>query len=188
MKGIVKGRWCAQPEGDFVVFIIGMRINSWWKVHRWLPPLRAMSRMLGELAAQPELGFLGGKAWFGRTIVLIQYWRSFEQLEAYAHAPELSHVPAWAAFKRGPGSDAAVGIYHETYRVARGKSEAIFVDMPPTLLGDCTTLIEAQGRLARARGRLGPESRGERQRRVLPAASNDVLEGDIPGDSRSDRS
>lgn len=187
MTGIIKGRWCAQTDGDFVVFIIGMRINTWWKVHRWLPPLRAMSRMLGELEAQPELGFLGGKAWFGRTIVLIQYWRSFEQLEAYAHAPELSHVPAWAAFKRGPGSDAAVGIYHETYRIARGHCEAIFVDMPPTLLGDCTTLIEAHGALARARGRIGERRSPERRRGVLPAASNDVLGSEAPGGSRSDR-
>ena len=26
----------AEIEGDFVVFPIGMRINRWWKFHKWL--------------------------------------------------------------------------------------------------------------------------------------------------------
>ena len=69
------------------------------------PLIRAMGGMIRELSVRPELGFLGGKAWFGRTIVLIQYWRSFEDLEAYARAKDLSHVPAWAAFNRKIGND-----------------------------------------------------------------------------------
>jgi hypothetical protein len=82
MTGIKQGRWTARLDGPHVVFIIGMRINKPWKVHRWLPLMTAMSRMLNELYPRPELGFMGGKTWLGRTIVLIQYWRSFEDLEA----------------------------------------------------------------------------------------------------------
>ncbi len=36
------GRHEANIEGDFVVFLIGMRINKPWKIHRWWPVLRAM--------------------------------------------------------------------------------------------------------------------------------------------------
>ncbi len=155
MTTIMKGRWTAQPEDGFVVFIIGMRINRWWMIHRWLPPILAMGRMIRELSLQPELGFLGGKTWFGRTIVLIQYWRSFEHLEAYAKAKDQAHLPAWADFNRKVGNDGTVGIYHETYRIQPGDYENVFVNMPPTLLGDCSTLIEAKGRLAAAAGRMG---------------------------------
>lgn len=154
MTGIMKGRWTALPEEGFVVFIIGMRINRWWMIHRWLPPILAMARMIRELSLQPELGFLGGKTWFGRTIVLIQYWRSVEDLDAYAKARDLQHLPAWADFNRKVGNEGTVGIYHETYRIAPGQCENVFVNMPPTLLGDCATLVEAKGALATAKGRI----------------------------------
>ena len=154
MNTILEGRWTARTDEEFVVFIIGMRINKWWMVHRWLPLIRAMGGMIRELSVRPELGFLGGKAWFGRTIVLIQYWHSFEDLEAYARAKDLSHVPAWADFNRKIGNDGTVGIYHETYRIGPGQYENVFVNMPPTLLGDCATLIEAKGHYASARERI----------------------------------
>jgi hypothetical protein len=152
----MKGRWTAQPDEEFVIFIIGMRINRWWMVHRWWPPIRAMAAMLRELAMQPELGYLGSKTWFGRTIVVIQYWRSFEALEAYAKAKDHDHLPAWADFNRKVGNDGTVGVYHETYRIGPGQFENVFVNMPPTLLGDCATLIEAKGRMATAAGRMAP--------------------------------
>jgi len=131
-----------------------MRINKPWMVHRWLPPFLAMGRMLRELGQTPELGFLGGETWFGRTIVLIQYWKSFEHLEAYAKAQDLAHVPAWADFNRLVGDDGTVGIYHETYRIEAGNYENVFVNMPATLLGNCATLTQAKGKLVSARGRL----------------------------------
>ncbi len=154
MSRVMRGRWTARTEGDFVVLIIGMRINQWWKIHRWLPLIRAMAGMISELSLRPELGFLGGKTWFGLTIVLIQYWRSFEDLESYAKARDLSHVPAWADFNRLIGNDGTVGVYHETYRIGPGQYENVFVNMPPTLLGTCATLTEANSQYASARGRM----------------------------------
>lgn len=47
----------AFPEGT-VVFLIGMRINSLWRVRAWLPVFIAMPRMLRELYRQPEPGLL----------------------------------------------------------------------------------------------------------------------------------
>ncbi|MGA2127105.1 MAG: DUF4188 domain-containing protein, partial [Xanthobacteraceae bacterium] len=68
MSEIKPGRWTARFEEPHVVFLIGMRINKPWKVHRWFPVIMAMGRMLGELHARPELGFMGGRMWLGRTI------------------------------------------------------------------------------------------------------------------------
>jgi hypothetical protein len=42
-------RLTATLDGDFVLFIIGMRINAPLKLHRWLPVAAAMPRMLDEL-------------------------------------------------------------------------------------------------------------------------------------------
>ena len=154
MSGILEGRWTAQMDQPFVVFIIGMRINKPWLVHRWLPLVIQMTRMLRELYPRPELGFMGGKTWFGRTIVLIQYWRSFDDLEAYAKAKDRAHLPAWGAFNRAIGSNGDVGIYHETYRIEPGQYENVFVNMPPTLIGSVAPLSEAKGAHASARGRM----------------------------------
>jgi hypothetical protein len=154
MNDILRGRWTARRDEPHVVFIIGMRINKWWKVHRWAPQAIAMTRMLNELAPRPELGFLGASMWFGRTIVLIQYWRSFEALESYAKARDTAHLPAWAAFNRAVGDNGDVGIYHETYRVAPGQYENIYINMPPTLFGKVAPLVEATGGSVSARGRM----------------------------------
>lgn len=42
-------RVTANLEGDFGVFLIGLRISSPLKIHEWWPPPRAMTRMLEEL-------------------------------------------------------------------------------------------------------------------------------------------
>ncbi len=47
-------------EQPVVVFLIGMRVNRWWKVRQWLRTALAMPRMLRELGQHPELGMLGG--------------------------------------------------------------------------------------------------------------------------------
>jgi len=67
----------------------------------------------------------------GRTITVIQYWKSFEALEAYAANAERKHRPAWTAFyKRATSGTGAVGIYHETYVIRPGEVESLYVDMP----------------------------------------------------------
>jgi hypothetical protein len=101
---IRRERLSATVEGALVVFLIGMRVNKPWKVHKWWPVAQAMPRMLAELQARPELGMLGGEMWFGRTTILVQYWRTLEQLLAYAKDRNAMHLPAWRAFNRSVGS------------------------------------------------------------------------------------
>lgn len=152
---IHSARMTARIDGDFVVFLIGMRINRPLAVGKWLPVLRAMPRMIRELTLQPELGFLGAENWFGRTSLMLQYWRSTELLLAYAKARESEHLPAWKAFNQRVGTDGSVGIWHETYVMRSGCHESVYINMPPFGLGKVGTLVDASGPLASASGRLG---------------------------------
>jgi len=49
----------AEVDGDFVVFLIGTRINKPWKIGSGARWVRAMRLMLKELDANPDLGCLG---------------------------------------------------------------------------------------------------------------------------------
>lgn len=137
----INGQFTAKIEGDFVVFLIGMRINKPWKVRQWLPALRGMKPMIDELkAAGPESGFLGHTPI--SMGVIAQYWRSFEQLEAYARSRDHLHWPAWVAFnKRMKGARDDLGIWHETYKVRAGEYEAIYSGMPPFGLAAASEMV-----------------------------------------------
>lgn len=155
MTQINAQRMAARIEGDFVVFLIGMRINAWWKPHKWLPAILAMPKMLKELDALPaeQTGFLGHN---GLGIgAITQYWRSFDHLESYARSQDHTHFPAWTAFnKRMKNSRADVGIWHETYLVKAGQYEAIYSGMPAFGLGRVSALVPATGNRSAARDRL----------------------------------
>jgi Domain of unknown function (DUF4188) len=128
---VLLGRHSADLEGDFVVLLIGMRPNRPWKPHRWLPVVTAMQRMIRELEADPDSGFLGatqGLLTTGPTVV--QYWRSFEHLERFARNPGARHLAAWKRFNQRVKGSGDVGIWHESYLVREGEYEAIYGDMP----------------------------------------------------------
>ena len=158
MAKVIADRLTAQVDGEFVVFLIGMRINRMWKVHKWLPVALAMPRMLRELQSDPQSGFLGVESWIGNPTISLQYWRSFEHLEKYAKDSARLHRPAWAAFNRAVASNGDVGIWHETYRVRPGDFECIYNNMPPFGLAKATNAVSAKGRLETARARMSTRS------------------------------
>jgi hypothetical protein len=43
MASVIADRLTAQVDGEVVVFLIGMRINRFWKIHKWLPVALANS-------------------------------------------------------------------------------------------------------------------------------------------------
>ncbi len=152
---IVRERMTAKLEGDFVVFLIGMRVNAPLKVWKWAPVAAAMPRMLIELGQQPDLGLLHARTFFGfPNIFVLQYWRSFEHLHRYATDESLAHLPAWKAFNTAISSNGDVGIWHETYLVAGGAHESVYNNMPAWGLGAAGTLVPARGNRASARERL----------------------------------
>jgi hypothetical protein len=146
MATVIQKRVTGRLSGDFVVFLIGMRVNRWWKVHRWPRVAAAMPRMVRELTAKPELGFLGAQAWFGRTTIMVQYWRSMDALFAYAKSRDAEHLPAWRSFNKLVGTNGDVGIWHETYRVRPGDYESVYVNMVPFGLGKVGELAPAHER------------------------------------------
>jgi hypothetical protein len=147
-------RMTARVDDAFCIFLIGMRINRPLKIHKWLPVVRAMPRMLRELEAHKELGYLGGHFWLGRTIISLQYWRSAAHLMEYATNKNMQHLPAWTAFTRSVGNSGDVGIWHETYIIGPGFSETIYHNMPPFGLGRVSNLVPATGHFQNAKERL----------------------------------
>jgi len=152
MSKIIGKRMAAEIDGEFVVFLIGMRINKPWKIRKWLPVLLAMPKMIKKLEAHPDSGFLGHN---GLGKVIVQYWRSFEHLEAYARSKDKLHWPAWVEFNKRMGAGQGdVGIWHETYVVKPGNYEAIYNGMPPFGLGRVGRLVAASGNRDSARDRM----------------------------------
>ena len=130
MAQIFPGRDTADLEGDFVVFLIGMRVNRPWKLRKLAFMLGTMPKLLKELEADPSLGCLSSRQVLHSPIapVVMQIWRSFEELEAYSAAQ--THNAMWKRFFELVKLDGDIGIWHETYRVKAGEYECIYGNMP----------------------------------------------------------
>jgi hypothetical protein len=131
MAQVHRARMTAAIDEGFVVFLIGMRVNKPWKLHRWLPVALAMGPMLRLLATRKELGLLSFHLWLSPTgPMVVQYWRDRAALEHFARDPQLPHHPAWRRFNRLVGLGGDVGIWHETFEVPAGAHESVYVNMP----------------------------------------------------------
>lgn len=133
MTQLFPGRFTAEVPSSFVLFVIGMRINSIWAVRKWWPTVRAMLPMMQTLEADPTKGYLGGESFFRFfpiTSLTMTYWRSFDDLERFAKNPSDPHFGAWGRFMKSIGGDGSVGIWHETYAIEQGRFEAIYGNMP----------------------------------------------------------
>lgn len=143
-----------RDEG-LVVFLIGARVNAWWNIPILWAVNAAAGRMMRELLADPDSGLLSYEAYGGRTTLMVQYWRSLDDLMRYAHAREREHLPAWKRWLRRWGLGGAVGIWHETYLVEPGAYECFYQHMPAFGLGKVGPLVAAEGDRRTARQRLG---------------------------------
>ena len=162
MNKVIPGRFTADIEGDFVVFLIGMRINHYWALHKWVPVAMAMGPMLKSLAQDPASGYLGGEGYFNpRVTCLVQYWRSFEDLERFSKDSGKSHRAAWQRFNKAVGNNGSVGIWHETYKVKASEYECVYGNMPMFGLAKAGSHIAADGKWAKARSRITRDARAE---------------------------
>jgi hypothetical protein len=160
MAKIIKQRMTAEIEGDFVIFLIGMRVNSFWKIHKWLPVALAMPKMIKELYAKPEIGCLGVQMLGGIPPGMVQYWRSFEHLDAYANNRDLTHFPEWVNFYKRLAGNNDVGIWHETYKVSAGSYETIYNNVPLMGLAKVSKAVPVSRRRETAKERIGAEKNG----------------------------
>lgn len=158
MTNTIQNYMTAEVEGEFVVFLTGMRLNRWWKVWKWFPLFFAMPRMTRELFRNPELGMLHHRYHFGLTsILVIQYWKSFDHLHAYATDKSRAHIPAWRWMNKAVGLNGDIGTWHETYVIKQSAYEALYVNMPEYGLGKAGVLSPARGQKRTARGRMGQQ-------------------------------
>jgi len=140
MAQVAGRRMTAEVDGDFVVFLIGARFNLFRLLQsiRDLGGRRGMKHMLDYLVAHPDKGLLGYQ--MGLPII-VQYWRSFEHLEAFAKDTSDPHLAAWRNYWRRVGKSSRTGIWHETYLVRAGEYEAVYGNMPPFGLGKAGRLV-----------------------------------------------
>jgi Domain of unknown function (DUF4188) len=151
------GRFSADTGADGkVLFLIGMRLNQIWKPWKWLPVAVAMPRMLVELQKSPSLGLVGRPRTYlsGRTILVWQYWESFEHLEHYSKSGTALHLPAWRAFNKNVRDNGSVGIFHETVLLADDRVETVYGNMPTFGLAAVTGAVPATRRGQTAKARL----------------------------------
>ena len=154
---INRGRYSADVGADGkVLFLIGMRFNRLWQPWKWAPVLAAMPRMLIELQKNPSLGLVGRPRTFvsGRTILVWQYWESFEKLDAYARSTSARHLPAWRSFNQKIRDNGSVGIFHETILLSDATVETVYGNMPTFGLAMVTGAVPAKRRGQSARTRL----------------------------------
>lgn len=157
IPAIIPQRMTPHIEGDFVVFLIGMRINRFRRPDHWWPVFTGMPRMLRELSTGSPEGLLGFRTVLAgpRNFDVIQYWRSWEELHDYARDRDATHFPAWVEFNKRLARSRSVGIWHETFLVKSGSYEAVYNNMPPYGLGKAAELIPVRGASQTAKGRLG---------------------------------
>jgi hypothetical protein len=151
MADVRQGRWTAEIDGDFVVFLIGARfqVRHPIRTFRDLGGQRGMQHMLRYLAERPEKGLLAYEMGFS---TIVQYWRSFEHLEAFARNEDDPHLAVWRAYWKRVGKEPRSGIWHETYLVRAGEYEAVYGNMPPRGLGKAGRLVPlAEASTARLR-------------------------------------
>ncbi len=139
-------RLCAKPKENFVVFMLGARINRWWKPWVAIRIAMEMSAMQKELK-KGDYGCFHIHNWGGRMSNSVQYWRDFDALEAYAQGS--THMKAWQKY----ANNGDIAIWHENYEISR--YEGVYLGMPDEImLGKAIGTVPAKGAMKTARKRI----------------------------------
>ncbi len=163
MAPVLIGRHMAEVSelGDeVVVFILGMRLNKPLKVGRWWPVMAAMPKMLKYLDEHPDKGMLGFQISYV-PLFMIQYWRSFQDLERFARDADDPHLEPWRQYNRRIGKSGDVGIWHETYRVKTSDIETGYSNMPPHGLAAVSAMVPVPHGKHSAAARMGVTDKDE---------------------------
>ena len=154
----INGKFTAEVEQPLVLFIIGGQVNNMLKVYKWFYIAWAYFSMIRWLRKHPETGYLSGHL-YGRVfpfgVLLLSYWRSWDDLEAFARFKDGTHLKAWVRYIRE--ADTSMAIWHETYMIEPGKFEVLYGNSMPYGLSKATRAIPVSGRQHNGRGRLNPD-------------------------------
>jgi hypothetical protein len=155
------GRFAADIEGDFVVFLIGFRMNKWWKIHRWFTIAFGIWPMLRRLREDPGSGLLAYELIYCRGFAIVQYWRSFEQLARYSRDRSDGHHKMWVWYNTHVNKSGDIGIWHETYHVQAGHYEGVYGNMPRMGLARAGKLVPMAEKGQSAAKRIGFSQKDE---------------------------
>ncbi len=159
MATVFPGRYTADVDGDFVVFLIGMRINKPLKLRLWWPVFSAMRPMLKAHEENPDIGVLDTRVALmsPREPLIIQIWRSFDDLERFARE-DMLHTEPWKSYFKAVGVNSGdVGIWHETFQVRAGEYESVYGNMPRFGLANAGE-HRGLGSASQARERIGAKA------------------------------
>jgi hypothetical protein len=92
--------------------------------------------------------------WGGKTITMIQYWRSFEHLERFARDVDDPHLEPWRRYNKRVAKTGDVGVFHETFKVGPGQYETVYANMPAMGLAAAGNHRPVGGRTEAARDRV----------------------------------
>ncbi len=88
---IIRTSYSARYDGDFVVFLVGIRANGANPFTKsFLNTGNAFRSMIAELESDPTLGYMGGDMYIGTNdrkskTLHVQYWRDYESLQKWTH-------------------------------------------------------------------------------------------------------
>ena len=132
---------------------IGIQVR---RASGWLfAPAAIANCQLGAVCNGRGAGLLGSDS-FSSSIGhfgFIQYWRSFDDLEAWSR--DHPHSDWWGMAVDRMRERHDLGVYHEAFLVRAGDLESIYMDCRPTGLATFGVLTEPVGPLTTSRGRLG---------------------------------
>ena len=122
------------------------------------PFLFKMGRAIEAATRAPEAvsgGLLHSERLFVslRHVVILQYWASFDQMEAWSHREP--HAEWWRMANARMRSKGDFAIYHESYVVPRSGIESIYLNSPKVGLAAFGMTSAAEGKMTTSRDRLG---------------------------------
>lgn len=153
-------------DGPLALFLIGLRIHKPWHLRTARAAALPMQGMIVELEANraaadrgeaEDLGYLASRTTVGLTgVTMIQWWRSVEDIYAYANAGDRRHRPAWVEFYRVAKERPDVAtLWHETYDLTGRGVESAYAGPKPFGLASLAGVVPMGRRGEVARARMG---------------------------------
>ena len=137
-------------RNKIVILLLGVKSNhpfglfapQFLKIGEWLEKMNVQFN--GQNGESRPKGFLGQTGWErkdekgAREFTFISYWRSIEDVHAFAHS--LLHREAWQWWEKTLKQNDYLGINHEVFEADAKHWETVYANFQPTGLGATTYL------------------------------------------------
>ena len=162
-------KFTANAKEPLILFMIGGQVNNLLKIYKWFYIAWNYLAMIRWLNKHPESGYLSGHLYmrvFPFGMMLMSYWRSWDDLEAFARLKDGTHLKTWVRYMHD--ADSSMAIWHETYVIEPGKFEVVYGNTVPYGLSKATGAIPVEGRQHNGRGRLNPQDTSVSEEPLVP--------------------